>query len=363
MRSCATKQSSRGLAGLANLAGLAIFANLAGALPAAPLAAQQIYRVREQQNFRREPDPGSPLLASVNQGVELRGQSRRGAWIEVTLEGWIWAQSVRADQREGYNLVAARAENLRREPNGPVLARVSQGTLLSEVERRTGWVRVRRTGWMYERSLETVSATPPVTRQREPSRTSAAQRPPSDTARPPTAPAAPTGTPSLDRVLLAAGAELRDVPEGKPVATVAQPVGGRVLARSGGWVRVQTEGWVREEDLTPSEAGVLVGVSAAELRSRPQEYEGKVVQWTVQFIAVQPPDEMRPELPEGRPWVLARGPQPEQGYVYVIATDEQLAQFRTLEPLATLVMLARVRTGRSRYLQVPVVELIEMRER
>jgi hypothetical protein len=120
------------------------------------------------------------------------------------------------------------------------------------------------------------------------------------------------------------------------------------------------EGWVRESDLRPGAPDVLVGVSGAEVRSRPQDFEGKVLQWTVQFIAVQRADEVRYDIQAGQRYLLVRGPLPETGFAYVIVNEEQLAQAANLPALANLVILARVRVGRSRYLGNPVLQLIEM---
>src|SRR5947207_7254001 len=42
----------------------------------------------------------------------------------------------------------------------------------------------------------------------------------------------------------------------------------RVLGRSGEWTRVELEGWVKSADLEIAPPGVLVGITAAELRTR-----------------------------------------------------------------------------------------------
>jgi hypothetical protein len=103
-----------------------------------------------------------------------------------------------------------------------------------------------------------------------------------------------------------------------------------------------------------------VGVSAAELRAEPQRYFGQVLRWTLQYIAVQKADDLRPDIPAGATYVLARGPLPERGFVYVIIPDGKLASIRALAPLATIQVTARVRQGRSRFLGNPVVELISL---
>jgi hypothetical protein len=153
---------------------------------------------------------------------------------------------------------------------------------------------------------------------------------------------------------------LRAAPDGDTTGTLDEDLPVKIIARSGEWVRVQAEGWVRESELRPGSAGVLIAVTGAEVRAQPETFEGQLLQWTLQYIAIQTADGLRPELPEGRTYVLARGPLPEAGFVYVLVTEEQAAEFQRLAPLAQLVTLVRVRHGRTRYLGNPVVELLEM---
>jgi hypothetical protein len=85
-----------------------------------------------------------------------------------------------------------------------------------------------------------------------------------------------------------------------------------------------------------------------------------VLRWNLEFIAIQKADELRPDIPNGASYVLARGPLPERGFVYIIVPDARLPAFRALTPLATMTVTARVRNGRSRYLGNPVVDLISL---
>ena len=310
------------------------------------LHAQDTYRVIRTENFRREPSGRAALLATVNAGVQLRADSVAQRWVRVTVEGWVWGRSIDSTAREGYDLIvrAQQGENLRAEPNGPIRAKLSSGTLLEEVGRRPGWVRVRRTGWMFSQSLSRVggpasTATTPAT---------SGQPQPAD-----------SGSRYLDRAVTVGPATVYRSPDGDSAGTLVGESAIRVLARSGEWVRVQAEGWVREEDLRPSAPGLLVGVSGAEVRARPAEFEGRLLQWVVQFIAVQDADEVRRDIPEGRRYMLARGPLPETGFVYVVLNEEQIAQMERLEPLAELVVVGRLRAARSHYLGNPVLTLVE----
>ncbi len=330
------------------------------ATPMVPLSAdaQDRYRVLTQENFRREPRPDGRLLASVRQGAELGGLSTSSGWVEVVLDGWIWSQSVRRIDNDefDYRVSARSGENLRASPNGSVLARLAQGFLLEWAEDGGGWVRVRRRGWMWGRSLQRL--TPAAGRSL--GTESAAPAPAAGRAASNPGPDNGNVASSLDRAVTRQDSPLRAAPDGDTTGTLDEDLPVKIIARSGEWVRVQAEGWVRESELRPGSAGVLIAVTGAEVRAQPETFEGQLLQWTLQYIAIQTADGLRPELPEGRTYVLARGPLPEAGFVYVLVTEEQAAEFQRLAPLAQLVTLVRVRHGRTRYLGNPVVELLEM---
>jgi hypothetical protein len=134
----------------------------------------------------------------------------------------------------------------------------------------------------------------------------------------------------------------------------------RIIDRSGEWVQVRSEAWVHEDDLKPGSADVLVGVSGAEVRARPRDFEGRLVQWVVQYIALQTADDLRREIPAGTQYMLARGPHPEAGFLYILLEPEHVRQLQRVSPLADLVVLARIRVGRSQFLGNPVAEMVEM---
>jgi hypothetical protein len=134
----------------------------------------------------------------------------------------------------------------------------------------------------------------------------------------------------------------------------------KVLGRTGEWTRVQLEGWVKTADLKTAPPGVLVGVSAAELRADPARFRGQTLRWTLQVIAVRTADDLRPDIPDGARYLLARGPTPERGFVYVVVPEAKRAAVEALAPLATVHVTARVRTGRSRFIGNPVVDLVTL---
>ncbi len=337
------------------------------------LAAQARYRVTTDGAWFCQ-EPGGKRLARLARGAVLMGGETQGDWQGVMLEGWIFTTSVGPTPRAGYDLTVTRApeENLRSAPAGALIGKLPQGFLLNKVAEGTSgrWIHVTRAGWVEKTDLETVA-------QVASSRTASADtgsgeptpgpRPGApgtpghgpgvgqpDTNPNPSAPVDPSRVASARRTIL------YRAPEGQPMGTLAPSAPLRVLGRSGEWTRVELEGWVKSADLEIAPPGVLVGITAAELRTDPQRYAGQVLRWTLQFISTQKADELRPEIPNGATYFLARGPLPERGFVYVVVPEAKRAQLETLTPLATIQVTARVRTGRTRFLGNPVLDMISL---
>lgn len=324
---------------------------------APPLAAQARARVTTDGSWFYQEAAGK-RLARLARGAIVSTGTTQGDWMRVTLEGWIFGNSVGPTPRAGFDLTVTHApeENLRSAPAGALVARLAEGFLLNRLDDQTPWIHVKRDGWMQRDALETVGEVAS-------SRTSAA--PTSDSgstprATPPdtTPPATPPADPA--RAQPARQTTLYRAPEGPTAGSVTAETPVRVLGRTGEWTRVQIEGWVKTAELQTAPPGVLIGVSAAELRADPQRYEGQVLRWSLQFIAVQTADDLRPDIPAGATYLLARGPLPERGFVYVIVPAAQRATVETLSPLTIVQVTARVRAGRSRFLGNPVVDLLSL---
>jgi hypothetical protein len=129
-----------------------------------------------------------------------------------------------------------------------------------------------------------------------------------------------------------------------------------VLARDRGWVRVRVEGWVRESDLIVADSS-LRPLSAADIRSDPGAAQGKLVRWQVQAVSLQTADALRTGLASGEPYLLALGPGPERALVYLAVPPALLPSARNLPAMADIVVVARVRNGRSEPAGVPVLDL------
>jgi hypothetical protein len=319
----------------------------------APAAAQEDTALTAPASLHKEPD-GVPLV-TLPAGAPVEAGRTRGTWNEATVEGWIYTNSTERTRRDGYDLVVTtdEGENLRRSPNGPLLGRVREGTLLERVAQKGKWTRVRRNGWIPKQALRTSGPQQPATQQ------SAAPRP----RRSPGAAAAEAATPApspaqpadgLDRVQTARETALGATPAGGTLGTLQAGTPARIVARSGDLVKVQVEGWIPADAVAVSDSAALVGVSAAEIRAEPSRFVGQTLEWRLQVIAVKTADELRSEMPPGQPYLLTRG------FVYVIIPSAQAAAFQALPPLQEVVLRVAIRAARTRFLTTPVAELVSV---
>lgn len=328
-------------------------------LLAGPAQAQEEQALSTPASLHKEPE-GVPLVA-LPEGATVATGRTRGGWNEATVEGWIFTNSTERTRRDGFDLVVipGEGENLRRSPNGPVVGRVKEGTLLERVAQRGRWTRVRRNGWIPRKAIAAQKASET---RRDP--VSQVQQPVSPKPRPASAgAAAPATAPvrgELERVQIARETTLGAAADGGTLGTLQGGVPARVVARSGERVKIQVEGWVAADAVVPSDSGAMVGVTAAEVRSSPDRFVGKTVEWRLQVIAVKQADELRSEMAPGQPYLLTRGPLPEPGFVYVSIPPAQVAEFQALPPLQELVLRVAIRAARTKFLTTPVVELVSV---
>jgi hypothetical protein len=325
---------------------------MAAMLLAGPLAAQEERRLEAPADLHRDP-AGTPLV-SLPAGAAVEAGKADGDWREVTVEGWIYRPSTSPTEREGFDLVVTsdEGENLRRVPNGPIVGRAREGTLLERVGEKGKWFRVRRDGWVPQNAVPAKQVEKPAQGRAQQARAKPAPATATVAAQPPS---------SIEGVETIREAGLSRMPDSTPTSTLPAGTPARVMGRSGEWVRVQVEGWVRESDVKPAGAGVLAGITAAEVQASPDRFVGQTLDWRLQVIAVQLADELRPEMPSGQPYLLTRGPLPEPGFVYVIIPPERIAEFRALPPLHEMVMRVNLKAARTRYLATPVVALVSTR--
>jgi hypothetical protein len=323
---------------------------------AAPLLAQEEKPLADSTDLQREPD-GAPLV-SLPAGAPVESGRTQGDWHQVTVDGWISTSSTAPTKRDGFDLVVTpdKGENLRRSPNGPIVGRAREGTLLERVGARGKWTHVRRKGWVRRQAVA-----PKTRRQAEAAQTRPAQSAQSVQTRA-TPPAQPAKTVPPDAVETTRATQLSATPGGAQYGSLQGGIPARVLGHSGEWAQVEVSGWVRESDLQPAQGGAFAGVTAAEVRAAPDRFVGQALDWKVQLIAVQTADELRTEMPPGQPYLLTRGPLPEPGFVYVTIPADSVARFRALPPLAELTLRLRLKAAKTRYLTTPVAEFVALLE-
>ena len=303
------------------------------------LGAQTAIVAVEEENFRA--GPNGPVLAELLEGTRLEAGQSDGRWQEATLEAWIWAPSVRADSRAGHDLVvsAEDGENLRAEPNGRRLGVARTGMLLDRVDARGRWIRVRRTGWIWSPSIRLTAPPDPA---------------------PPPEPTGREATREFTRV--GDDAVVRSAPDGDTVTRLRPGAEVEVLARDGDWVRVRLEGWTFAAALEGDTAAatVLRELTREELQAEPDRYRGRLVEWIVQFIALQEAERFRTDFLPGEQFILARGPGDDPGFVYLAIPNELREEIRTLTPLQRIRVVGRVRSAQSPLTGAPVLDLVEI---
>jgi hypothetical protein len=325
---------------------------------ATPAAAQEEQALVEPASLHREPE-GTPLV-SLPAGVEVETGRRRGAWHQATVEGWIFTASTRRTRQGGFDLVVTPdgGENLRASPNGDVVGRVREGTLLKRLGQKGAWTHVRRRGWI---PRDAIAKPAPRVQQQAASQGRGAPAKSAAKPAPPSAPAPPAPEPAAaERVQTSRQITLGAGPEGGTLGTLESGAPAQVVARSGDRVKVLVEGWLPADAVTTSEGGALVGVSAAEVRTQPDKFVGQTVEWRLQVIAVQRADELRGEMSPGQPYLLTRGPLPEPGFVYVTIPADRIADFQALPPLHEVVLRVSIRAARTKFLATPVAELVSV---
>lgn len=339
----------------------ALLLALLAVLPA-PGHAQTVEVTAEEENLRQE--PLGKRLATVHRGARLEVRGNQGRWLQVVLSGWIWSPSVGPVDRDGYDLVvrADGGENLRTAP-GPeaeIAARLLEGFLLQRVEQQGDWTHVRRTAWMWAPSLASVED---GGGSGEPAGSDAEVGGPRGGEGGTDGASSQSGfSDGSDRLDVEDGpAPLFVSPEGDTLAVARPGAALSVLAREGGWARVRLEGWVRSDRFTPGDSAAAdEDLGPADLTSNPEQYRGRRVRWTLQFISLERAEPERSDFYEGEPFMLARPVEDGDGFVYVAVPPERVAELETLEPLQRVRVTGRVRTGASSMMGAPILELVEV---
>lgn len=275
------------------------------------------------------------LLGWLARGTEVERLGGRDGWTRLQVSGWVRSGAVEA-AGDAYRVTEADAP-LRSAVDGARVGGLVRGVEVRRIDRADSWYEVELIAWVPD---ETVGEPVPA-----PETTSAA--------RPTGARSGPSAIGRLgDRTSLLAAPEgdaVTEIPAGTPV---------RALETRGGWTRVAVEGWVRSETVRAG-AGETpepdVVASAA-----PDAFTGRSVTWTLEHVALQRADEWRRDFASGETYALARVPDGEGLYVYVVVPEALIASFEDLSPFATFRIAARVRVGRSELTGNPIVEAVRL---
>ncbi len=154
---------------------------------------------------------------------------------------------------------------------------------------------------------------------------------------------------------------LRTAPSAGTIGGLRKSANVEVLARDRGWTRIRIDGWVPDSVLVPADTTYRANLSAADLRVDPAAARGKMVVWTVEYLALQSADPLRHGLADEEPYILARGPNSENALLYLVVPPSLMGTVRALKPLSKITVTARVRDGRSDPVGVPILDIQTLR--
>jgi hypothetical protein len=347
----------------------------------APAVASAQATLTSNANLRATPN--GVLIATLHEGATVERGTTRGEWTRVTVQGYVYKTGI-GGKRDTFRISAASDGVLLRasaSPKGEQLASLKEGMGLVRVRSRGDWLEVRRTAWVHSSTLSrkpTEKTLASAGREEKPRAAEGQMSAASDAAA--SGAVADDATTTSHGEIADAGdstaasgasstmvahhrAELLMAPGGKRMAAIDSSASVAVVSRERGWTLVRVEGWVPDSALVPPSGSMLTAISAADLRAEPDRYRGETVRWDVQKIALQTADPLRKELAPGEPYLLARGPGDERSLLYLALPPSLVDQARRIEPLAHIVITARVRAGRSEASGVPLLDVLSIAER
>ncbi len=339
---------------------------------ALPLAGQQ-GRITADTDVRAS--PGGAVVAQLRSGTTWTTGSTRQGFTSVVITAWV-DNSRFGEARDSFPITISGTQNLRiRETpslQGRILGSFRAGAGLRVLERRESWARVRREVWVPSSAIAVTAASSAATTSPNRTGTAPATRPTTPAAAPTRPATEPTAAPAAPAA--AEPAESRPAPAGalraQRQAPLHQGIGGNQVgqlsegavviprARERGWVKVQVEAWVPESLFVPADTAYGATLTAADLRADPDGHVGKVIRWEVQVVGMQLADPLRRDMTRDEPFLLVIGPAGENATIYVTVPQGLITQSRTIQPLTSIILTARVRTGRSNPTGAPILELM-----
>ena len=337
-------------------------------LCAAPLAAPLSAQSALVADASVRATPGGKVVALLKEGTTVTTGTTRNGYVNVTFTGWMDGSKL-GPARDSFpaHLTGKIAMRLRSAPSmrGVILGEVRPLAGFFTTGKQGSWVNVRRSGWVEAKALPAAKpvatkAAPPANTKATPAKNAPAKRQPQ-----PKAEATPVADTVLAIELLPEGTLRvarttvgRNAPNGLIVGQIGAGSYVIPLARSRGWVRVRSEVWVSERDVVPADSTYGAALSAADLRADPEGTRGRTVRWEVQVLALQYADPLRRDLANDEPYFLAKGPGAEDQLLYLAIPPSLLAEARSTQALTRLLITARVRTGRSQPVGIPILDIL-----
>ncbi len=338
------------------------------ALAAGEVGAQGVAVVQVEEDFRAAPN--GTVLGQLFPGTRLELHEREGDWARVSLRGFVWTASLQVLSDGEFHLTVSEegGENLREEPSGRVAAWLLRGARLEELERITGWIEVRRTGWVWLPSIEGMAASEASPEEAGDAVPAGREGTDEEESGDPdgSAEVAVDGR-AVDGSWLRGGPEgsiIFTAPDGDTLGRVDAGSDLRVLAREGSWARVRLEGWAwvpeLEEPAGVRDSPPATDLTPADLSGDPARYLGELVELELQFISLERAEPIRSDFYEGEPFLLARSLGEDRSFVYLPLEADRLAQAEALTPLDHIRIVGRVRTGAAALTGSPVLDLVEL---
>ncbi len=282
------------------------------------------------------------LLGHVTEGSELEILVSRDSWLQIHLEGWVWEPSLQVVDRGEFDLAvsAPEGENIRKDPQGSIIGRLENGTLLKSIEKLSGWVRVERKVWIWAKSVDVQT----IESQLEIGSAGMAKR-------------------GAEWITLGEkDLPVLNVPNGDTLLTALPHSIFEVLARQGNWAQVSISGWLWAPEISEDvlDLPVLADLGIENLSERSDELEGRVLQWDLQFISIERANGIRSDFRENEPYMLTRLANTEDVFVYVTVSLGVLREVSLLNPMEEIRVVGRLRTVSEQLTQAPILELISL---
>lgn len=280
------------------------------------------------------------LLGRMIRGLELNPLALRDNWLQFNLGGWVWEQSLQSVDRGDFDLVVsvAQGENIRDNPQGEIIGRLENGTLLRFIERVDGWIRVERAVWIWARSVDVKNSN---------------IQPNNEDLK--------AGEDGMGW-LTVGGRDLPilDAPNGDTLFRALPRSALTVLAREGNWAKVTIDGWIwapaTSEELL--DLPVIVDIEIRDLVQRREELQGRVLRWDLQFISIEDADEIRSDFFENEKFLVTKLVDSENDFIYVTVPLNLTKVVTFLSPLEHIRVVGRLRTASEKLTEAPVLELI-----